>query len=213
MKSKIMKSKGLFIVLDGVDGSGKGTQVKKLAEHLFDRDKSNHIFLTREPFRSKYMLEIRRILKESKDPKSLGPRLTRLFIADRKTHVRIIQRLLKSGMIAVSDRYKYSTLAYQWAQGLDLQKLIRMHRGILVPDLTIILDIPAKAALQRVAKDIKKGNRHKEVFEQLAFQEQLRKNFLALPKRLPNERIAIINGNQPVEKVFEDIRKEVDKLL
>ena len=213
MKSKIMKGKALFIAIDGVDGSGKGTQVKKLVGYIFDRDKSNHPLMTREPFRSKYMAKIRQILKDGKDPKKLGHLLTRLFVADRRVHAWVIKKLLELGIHVISDRYKYSTLAYQQAQGMDLKKLIRMHKGILVPDLVIILDIPVVAALKRIAADIQSGNRHKEVFEQKAFQEQLRKNFLALPRQLPKERIVIVNGNQTVDKVFEAIKKEANKVL
>lgn len=205
--------KGKFIVLDGVDGSGKGTQAKKLASYLFDKDKANHICLTREPYQSKFYQEIRKILKENKDPKKNAGRLAKLFVQDRKVHAKVIQRHLLEGSHVVSDRYKYSTLAYQQAQGISLKKLIAMHRGVLVPDLVLILDVPAKTALGRVSADIQSGKRYKEVFEQLTFQEQLRKNFLMFPKFLPKERIMIINGNQPVEKVFESIRKEVDYLF
>lgn len=204
---------GVFIVLDGVDGCGKGTQAKLLANYIFDKSKDNHPWLTREPYRSRFYQEIRRLLKSGTDPKANAMRLARLFVANRRVHARIIKRLFQMGINVISDRYTYSTLAYQWAQGMDLKKLIKMHKGILVPDLAIILDIPVKVALKRVAAEVKSGKRYKEVFEKLEFQERVRKNFLALPKYLPNERIVIINGNQSKEKVFRAIRKEVDKLI
>lgn len=208
-----MAQYGKFIVLDGVDGCGKGTQAKLLAAYIFDKSKDNHPWLTREPYRSHYYQEIRRLLKSGIDPKANALRLAKLFVADRRIHEAIIIRNLQEGHPVISDRYKYSTLAYQQTQGISLKKLIAMHRGIMVPDLTVILDVPAKIALERVIKDIQKGNRHKEVFEQLAFQEQLRKNFLALPRQLGSEQIVMINGNQTKEKVFEAIKKEVDKIL
>lgn len=205
--------KGKFIVLDGVDGSGKGTQAKLLAGYLFDRNKDSHVFLTREPYRSRYYAKIRELLKSGADPLANALHLAKLFIADRKVHGRIIRRILSEGNFVVSDRYKYSTLAYQQTQGIPLAKLIAMHKGILVPDLILIIDVPAAAALRRVAEDIQGGKRHKEVFEQLAFQEKLRKNFLALPRQLPGERIVMINGNQPKEKVLAAIKEEVDRIL
>jgi dTMP kinase len=206
-------TRGKFIVLDGVDGCGKGTQAELLAAYIFNKSKDNHPWLTREPYRSRYYQEIRRLLKSGVDPKANALRLARLFVADRRIHARIILRNLQEGHPVVSDRYKYSTLAYQQAQGISLQKLIAMHRGILVPDLTIILDVPIRIALRRIKKDIKSGKRYKEVFEQKEFQEQLRKNMLALPRKLPKEKIVIINGNQSKEKVFAAIRREVDKIL
>ncbi len=204
------RTRGKFIVLDGLDGSGKGTQAKLLANYLFDKDKANHIFLTREPY-SRYHREIRNILKHSKDPKENAQLLAKLFVKDRRVHGGFIKRNLAAGHHVVSDRYKYSTLVYQQAQGIPLGKLIAMHKGILVPDLVLIIDIPADVALQRIAKDA--GRSHREVFEQLDFQKKLRRGFLALPRQLSREKIVIINGNQPADKVFGDIQKEIDRLL
>ena len=206
-----MRRQGKFIVLDGLDGSGKGTQVKRLGGYLFDLDKMNHVCLTREPYRSEYYQEIRRILKESKNPRENAETLANLFVKDRRVHVRVIERHLEDGTHTACDRYKYATLAYQQTQGVPLERLIKMHEGILVPDLAIILDIPAEAALKRLVND--SGREYKEVFEKLDFQEKLRKNFLALPKKLPNERIVIINGNQTEDEVFEAIKAEVDRIL
>jgi len=203
--------KGKFIVLDGLDGSGKGTQVKLLANYFFDRDKKNHIFLTREPYNSEYYEEIRRLLKSGLNPRDNAERLAELFIADRRIHAALIESLLSQGIDVVSDRYKYSTLAYQQTQGISLQKLIDMHKGILIPDLTLIIDTSAEIALERIIKD--EGREYKEVFEQKDFQEKLRENFLALSKQLPDEKIIIIDGDKPIAKVFESIKKEVEKIL
>lgn len=203
--------RGKFIVLDGIDGSGKGAQVINLATYLFNKEKTNHVFLTREPYHSEYYAEIRKILKETKDVRGSGERLTELFVKDRRVHVGLIEQLLSQGIQVISDRYKYSTLAYQQTQGISLDKLMKMHEGILVPDLTLIVDVPAKTALERIAKD--KGRQYLEMFEEKNFQEELRKNFLALPKLLPEEKIVIIDGDRPIEEVFRSIRQETDKLI
>ncbi len=114
--------KGKFIVLDGIDGCGKGTQVKLLANYLFDSNKKNHVFLTREPYHSEHYEEIRRLLKSGLNPRDNAERLTELFVADRKVHVALIESLLSQGINVVSDRYKYSTLAYQQTQGISFEK-------------------------------------------------------------------------------------------
>lgn len=203
--------RGKFIVIDGLDGSGKGTQVKLLADYLFDRDKKNHVFLTREPYNSEYYAEIRRLLKEGADPKDNAEILAGLFVQDRRVHADIIRDFLRRGIHVVCDRYKYSTLAYQQAQGISLEKLLKMHEDVLRPDLAIIVNVPVEVAFERIIKDSNRS--HQEVFEQKEFQEKLRENFLALPKQLPDEKIVIIDGNKPVEKVFEFIKKEVDLIL
>jgi len=203
--------KGKFIVMDGLDGSGKGTQAKLLANYFFDSNKKNHVFLTREPYNSEHYEEIRRLLKSGLNPRDNAERLAELFVADRRVHVALIESLLLQGVNVISDRYKYSTLAYQQTQGISLQKLIDMHKDILISDLTLIIDVPAEIALERIVKD--EGREYKEVFEQKEFQEKLRDNFLALPKQLPDEKIIIINGNKSANDVFEFIKKEVDFVL
>lgn len=202
--------KGKFIILDGLDGSGKGTEAKLLVNYLFDCDKKNHVFLTREPYNSEHYEEIRRLLKSGLNPHDNAERLAELFVADRKVHVMLIESLISQGINVVSDRYKYSTLAYQQTQGISLQKLINMHKNILIPDLALIIDVPAEIALERIAKD--DGREYKEVFEQKNFQEKLRENFIALPEQLPGEKIIIIDGNKQIDEVFEFVKKEVDKI-
>src|SRR3989344_2906522 len=202
---------GKFIVLDGVDGSGKGTQAKLLVNYFFDRDKRNHVLFTREPYNSRHYRQIRKILKESENPKDNAERLAELFIKDRKIHAKIIKQFLNQGIFVISDRYKYSTIAYQSAQGMSLKKLIALHKNILVPDLVLIIDIPVKTALKRIVNDT--GRKYKEVFEEAAFQEKLRNNYLDFPKRLPEEKIVIIDGRGTVDEVFGRVRKEADKFL
>jgi len=92
-----------------------------------------------------------------------------------------------------------------------LQKLIDMHKGILIPDLTLIIDTLAEIALERIIKD--EGREYKEVFEQKDFQEKLRENYLAFSEQLADEKIIVIDGNKSIAKVFESIKKEVEKIL
>ena len=150
-------------------------------------------------------------MKSGLNPRDNAERLAELFVADRRVHAALIESLLSQGIDVVSDRYKYSTLAYQQTQGISLQKLIDMHKGILIPDLTLIIDTLAEIALERIIKD--EGREYKEVFEQKDFQEKLRENYLAFSEQLADEKIIVIDGNKSIAKVFESIKKEVEKIL
>ena len=204
--------RGKFIVIDGMDGSGKTTQVMKIVEYVFKKDKRNHILFTREPYRSLDGFKIRDMLKKSSDPMENGVKMANLFVSDRIMHInKAIEYNLEQGHHVISDRNKYSTLAYQQTQGVPLEKLMEMHNGLLVPDITFIFDVPAEVAMQRMSEDRVRGR--KEVFEQLEFQEKLRHNYLALKDQLPNENIVIVDASKSVDEVFSQIKAEVDKIL
>ncbi len=207
------RKRGKFIVLDGIDGSGKSTLLKRLFCHLFDGDKNHHPWGTREPYLSVSAKEARRMLREGKDPLEDGKLFLGLFVKDRKEHAEVIEEQLQRGHHVICDRYKYSTLAYQNAQGIPLKKLLTVHKGILVPDLTLIIDVPVEVTHWRQERDpLRKGKT--EVFEKsLKFQGILRQNFLNLRNILPQENIKVINGNQKPDEVFKSVRTEVDKIL
>lgn len=206
-----MRKQGKFIVLDGIDGCGKGTIIKKIVAYLFDKQKTNHIFFTREPYLAGGE-EIRKIMKEENDPYAKAEILANLFInKDRRAHVGWIKKELEAGHHVVSDRYKYSTLAYQQTQGMSLQRLLKLHEGMLIPDLVIIPDIPVEEAIRRGAADSNRS--FQEMFEKnREFQEKLRQNYLDLPKHLPGENIVILRGESS-ENIFEQAKMEIDKVL
>ncbi len=203
---------GLFIVVDGIDGSGKSEIVKMLHNYLFSKHKRYRILTTREPTHGKYGNKIREMLREEKDPKSNKEKIMRLFIKDRQEHLRntIEPFLKKSGgdelNIVICDRYYYSTIAFQGAQGLDMKSLINKNKNFRKPDISLILDADPYLALKRIE------NRAKEKFEQLDIMEKIRANFLELPKLL-SDNIKIIDSNKSLNEAFEDIKKEVDKVL
>ena len=148
--------KGIFIVIDGIDGSGKSEAIKLLHNYLFSKNKKYRIMTTREPTNGTYGNDIRKILANEKDPKSNREKLTDLFIKDRKEHLKNnIEPFLKSSNgsetnIVVCDRYYYSTIAFQGAQGLDIGELIEKNRDFLKPDIAFILDVDPKTALERI---------------------------------------------------------------
>jgi len=202
--------RGKFIVIEGIDGSGKGTVLKSLSQYLYDRDKNNHLFLTREPYITQYATEVRQLLKTISEPRQHAEQFAELFVKDRRAHAIIIEHLLNEGIQVISDRYKHSTLVFQQTQGLSLAYLIDLHRGLIIPDITIIIDVPAEIAMERINLD--KVRSHKEVFEQIGFLKLLRENYLFLTKQLPNEHIVIVDGNQSQEQVLQAVKMEVDKI-
>lgn len=144
-----MVKKGLFIAIEGPDGAGKSTQVRSLIKHIEEKSKYIDVLRTHEPWRSS---EIKRKLAEDKDSFSDGLAMAQLYVADRVNHTQeLIVPLLNKGIFVISDRYAMSTCAYQWAQGVDVNKLLALHKGkgILIPDLTLVFDVPPGVAFQR----------------------------------------------------------------
>ncbi|MCH8003422.1 MAG: dTMP kinase [Nanoarchaeota archaeon] len=203
--------KAIFIVLDGMDGSGKSEMVKLLHDYLSKNDKYN-ILMTREPSNSKYGKEIRDILANESDPNINSDKMLELFIKDREEHLKntIIPFLNKSNgheaNIVISDRYYYSTIAFQATQGLDIKMLVELNKEFLKPDIAFILDIKPEIALERIK------TRKKEKFEQIGFMNKLREKFLELPKFL-NDNIRVIDASKDMNEVFEDMREEVNKVV
>jgi len=202
--------KGIFIVLDGLDGSGKSETVRLLHDYL-SKNSRYDILMTMEPTEGKYGKEIRSILASEKNPKINGQKMLELFIRDREEHLRdtvipFLNKLDAEVNIVICDRYYYSTIAFQATQGLDIKMLIEINKEFLKPEVAFIMDIKPKIALERI-KD-----REKEKFENIEFMNKLRERFLEMPKLL-NDNIKIIDASRDVDSVFEDIRKEVDKLL
>jgi dTMP kinase len=146
----ITEKRGLFIVFEGIDGSGTSTQVLELMKKIEDLDKYQDVIRTHEPWKNK---RIKEILEQDKDVYSNAEELAHLYIGDRTDHsyTLILPNLLARAIILCS-RYKISTCAFQWAQGMPLIKLLQMHehRGILVPDVTFFLDVNREVAAQRM---------------------------------------------------------------
>ena len=199
--------KNVFIVLEGIDGSGKGEAIKRLSEHYSAK---YEVLTTTEPTDGRYGMEIRMLLKDGSNPESSSEKLTELFIKDREEHVnQKIIPFLKDGenKILICDRYYYSTLVYQSLQGISLKKLFEDNKKFPKPDICFILDLPAKTAIGRVAS---RGRNDK--FEQPDFMKKLRETFLELPKML-KEQIKIVDSSKGKEEVFDTLKREIDNFI
>ena len=200
--------RGLFITFEGIDGCGKSTQVRMLAKHLLEISKYNHVLVTREPFKDR---KIRKILKEDDNPYSQAYELAKLYIEDRKKHVQeVIIPNLKMGNHVISDRYSFSTLSYQQAQGVEIIDLLNMHKGLPIADIIFIIDVPAETAIKRMKKDkIRKTEQKFEKDED--FIKKLRKNYLEL-KNLDLHNVVLIDGRKKPKQIFEkQIKPVIDK--
>lgn len=203
-------AKSLFIVFDGLDGSGKGVMIEKLKEYLSEKNKDVKILVTKEPTEGKYGKQIREILRKEKDPKAGAEKCLKLFVKDREEHLtkEIEPFLKKENSIVICDRYYYSTIAFQHTQGIEIEKIIAENIEFITPDITFILDLLAELALTRIAT----RGKEKEKFEQLEFMKELRKNFLKLKDEL-EDNIKIIDAAKSIDEVFDQIKKEIDSLL
>lgn len=206
--------RGKFIVLEGIDGSGTTTQAALLVNYLFKKE-GKHVFLTREPTGFAVGKKIKESLKDDKaagiDPlKEKGEEYARRYIEDRKWHLsEAVMPNLEKGVDVISDRHKYSTLAYQKAQGMNFEELARRHEGLLLPDLVIIIDLPVEEAMSRRLGD----ESVPEFFEKVEFQKKARENYLSLKEKLEGEKIVIVDGSGSIEEVHQEIVKEVEKLF
>jgi len=208
-----MKSKGLFISLEGTEGSGKTTQVRLLARLL--QKYRIPFLLTREPGGSKLSTHLRRWILNRLDYR-LEPRAELfLFLADRAQHVReVILPALEEGKVVLCDRYTDSTLAYQGGgRGFDLNLLETLNHtatGGLQPDLTILFDLPVQSGLRRAAGRGKGKDRMER--EQKAFHERVRKVFLAVARK-EKKRFIVLDSSRSKAEIYQAmVRSLIERL-
>jgi dTMP kinase len=204
--------RGLFISLEGIDGSGKSTQARRLADML--RARGRDPVLTREPGGAPGAEEIRRLLVEG-DPDRWSPETEiLLFTAARRDHLeRTIRPALAMGRDVITDRFADSTRVYQGAARGDLRALVDdIHARIIgiEPDLTLILDIEPEVALGRgLAR--RSGEDRFEDFG-LEFQHKLRAGFRALAAEAPG-RCVLIDASHQADTIADDIARAVAQRL
>ncbi|RMF89655.1 MAG: dTMP kinase [Methanobacteriota archaeon] len=191
-------TQGRFIVIEGIDGSGKGTQAEMLCQWLLE--KGYDAALTTEPTEG----EIGRLLRKGLGKGAFDPVTEALlFAADRKVHTREIEDMMRAGRWVVCDRYLPSSLAYQGARGVELDWIREINRGSLDPDLLLILDIEPELALER----INSRRRRTEYFERPGFLKKVRDLYLALGEGI------VIDASKSAEEVHEDVKRAVSAVL
>ena len=207
-----MKNKGYFISFEGIDGSGKSTQIQKLAEFLEARDFD--IVITREPGGSIGGEEIRNLLLQGNVDRWSPETEILLFTAARRDHLeRIILPALEKGKIVICDRFTDSTRMYQGMRGVNLRNLVDTLNEKVIkfdPDLTIVIDVNPEISLKR-AKSRKTVEERFEDFG-VDLQMKMRKGFLELAKEFGN-RIEVVNGKQSIDKLAQDICSLVEAKL
>jgi dTMP kinase len=195
---------GLFIALEGGDGAGKSTQARLLGTWLESRGRS--VLLTREPGGTEFGQHLRDLVLHGDH---VAPRAEALlFAADRAHHVEtLIRPALARGRVVITDRYLDSSVAYQGA-GRDLgieeiRNLSLWATGGLLPDLTVLVDLPPEVSRQR-----RRGVPDRLESEAAAFHEAVRRHFLTLAAADP-ERYLVVDGRQTPERIHEQVRERV----
>lgn len=205
-----MTSKGLFISFEGIDGSGKSTQARMLADHL--RDKGRDVVLTREPGGSPGAEEIRALVLRGAPDRWSAETEILLFTAARRDHLeRTIQPALASGKVVICDRFADSTRMYQGLSRGDLRKTVDDLHALMIgvePDLTILIDMDPAKGLSRALSRQTSEERFENFGEEL--QTKMRAGFLALAKEF-SERFRVIDGGRSVEDVSVDVVNIFDR--
>lgn len=199
---------GTFITFEGIDGSGKSTQTRLLAEHL--ESLGHEVVLTREPGGSVGAEEIRSLVLEGDPDRWSAETELLLFTAARRDHLeRTIYPALDAGKIVICDRFADSSRMYQGLSRGDLrEKVDKLHRLMIgtEPDLTILIDMDPATGLAR-AKGRKTAEERFEDFGQ-ELQIKMRHGFLDLAQQF-KDRFRLIDGNRDINHVAEDIRLAV----
>ncbi len=209
---------GIFITFEGIEGSGKSTQIALLRDALLKQ--SCAVVQTREPGGCAIADQIRGILLDPQNS-ALNPTAELLlYAAARAQHVNeVIAPALDQGQLVLCDRYTDATLAYQGnGRGLDrhlIEELNTLAAGKIVPDLTFLIDLPAEIGLARALsreaalQDSSEGRFEREA---LAFHHRVREGYLAIAKSEP-DRFVLVDGSLSVDLLAAEIRQRTLEFL
>lgn len=199
---------GKFIVIEGIDGSGKTTQVEKVVESLKAQGKD--VVVTKEPTDGEVGQLIRKMLSGKVEFTPVA--FQYLFAADRVMHMEEVEELLKQGKFVVSDRYFWSAIAYGMAdkEGMDYenskevslvaQGILSIYHQFLLPDYTFYLEIPVDVSLSRLGA----MDKEKEIYEKKENLEKIYAGYEWLVEKFGDE-IMVIEGTQDVQDITENI--------
>ncbi|MFY2826007.1 dTMP kinase [Ruegeria sp. MALMAid1280] len=207
-----MTRSGLFLTFEGIDGSGKSSQARMLADRL--RGLGHEVVLTREPGGSPGAEEIRRLVLEGDPDRWSAETELLLFTAARRDHLeRTIEPALAAGIVVICDRFADSTRMYQGLSRGNLRAVVDQLHSLMIgrePDLTLLIDMDPQIGLTRA-----KGRQGtEERFEDFGIdlQEKMRAGFLALAEEFQN-RFRVIDGNRDMDSVAQDVTEIVLQTL
>lgn len=202
--------RGVLITVEGVEGSGKSTQCRRLAERLQARGLG--VVLTSEPDGTALGAAIRTLFETDGSPPTPLTQVF-LFMAARQQHAaEVIRPALSRGAVVISDRYVDATMAYQgFGQGVDLETIRDLNAlatGGLLPDLTLVLDLEPAAGMSRI------GGRSLDAFERmdLAFHRRVREGYLEIA-RTEKRRVVVLRADQDEDTLAAAVAATVDDLL
>ncbi|MCJ7450116.1 MAG: dTMP kinase [Candidatus Nanohaloarchaeota archaeon QJJ-9] len=198
---------GVFIVVEGIDGAGTTTQTRKLADYLDAYRTHENCNQTSD---YSYWNRVGEKVEEMISDGGYSPEAVALgFASDRLIHLEedVVPRL-EEGRMVVSDRYYYSSLAYQTTMGADFGWVKRINSRAVRPDLTIILDVSADEGMERLDR----RGEEKDIFENLDFQEEVSLRYRNLKDRL-DDNIVYVDGSQSKGEVFEAVKQVVEEFL
>lgn len=195
-----------FVVFEGINACGKSTVLASIAEIL--RAGGRRVRTTREPGATNFGISLRQMLLNPPEP--ISPIAESfLFLADRAQHVAsVVRPAIQAGEIVLSDRFYYSTIAFQgYGRGLNIDLLRRLNHDAIngvFPDLVILIDLDVEEAARRIQK--RSGSEvDKFEAESLVFQRKVREGFLELARTLP-ERFVVLDGSKAKEALLEDVK-------
>jgi dTMP kinase len=208
----------LFITFEGVEGSGKTTQIQRLKKYFTQKGIACKV--TREPGGCSIGEKIRQILLNPDHREMVSMTEFLLYEAARAQHVHeVIRPFLEKDGVVLCDRFSDATLAYQgYGRRLDLKWIQRLNhlssQGVR-PDVTFLLDCPSDVGLKRAIqrnRTLKQEKEERFEREEIQFHRRVRKGYLAIARKEPR-RVKVIDTRQGEEKAFEKIKKIVDNLL
>lgn len=207
-----MTSDGIFITFEGIDGSGKSTQARRLAETL--QAEGRDVVLTREPGGSAGAEEIRKLVLEGEPDRWSAETEILLFTAARRDHLeRTILPALAKGQVVICDRFADSTRMYQGLSRGDLRKVVDQLHSLMIgrePELTILIDMDPDTGLTRALGRQGTEERFEDFGPEL--QRQMRAGFLALADEF-SDRFRIVDGGRDMDSIAADVHAVTMKAL
>ena len=205
-----MESSGLFITVEGGEGTGKSTLAKRLYDYITE-ERKRFVVKTFEPGATTFGKEIRNILLHRKELIISGRSELFLFLADRAHHIEVlIEPALNEGLVVICDRFTDSSVAYQGAaRGIAelsvLEEICHFATNGLVPDITLYLDLDPKIGLSRI-----KGEKDRLEDEVIDFHQRVREGYLELARKHEG-RIHKIDASKSPEEVFQQAKQILEK--